>query len=88
MTPARALLAAAAAVVLRPSLWATALIELRRFTPDGWWRRRPFLPVPDPALLRFRAVTQYGDPARPPDPHDVVSWLRWCKVENHRRQVR
>ena len=84
----RALLAAARAVLSRPSLWGTALVELRRFTPARWWRRRPFLPVPDAALLRFRAVTQYGDPTRPPDPDDVVSWLRWCKSENRRRRVR
>ena len=65
MTSVRALLAAARAVLSRPSLWGTALVELRRFTPARWWRRRPFLPVPDAALLRFRAVTQYGDPTRP-----------------------
>lgn len=88
MTTRRILLSAAGAVTVRPSLWATAAVELRRFVPDGWWRRRPFLPVPDPALLRFRAVTQYGDPDRDPDPADVVAWLRWCKLENQRRRVR
>lgn len=88
MTPRRLLLGTAGAVMVRPSLWATAVVEFWRFVPDGWWRHRPFLPVPDPALLRFRAVTQYGDPERQPDVVDVVTWLRWCKSENQRRRVR
>lgn len=88
MTPRRVLFRAAGAVILRPSLWATAVVEFRRFAPDGWWRRRPFLPVPDPDLLRFRAVTQYGDPERQPDADDVLAWLRWCRSENQRRRVR
>ena len=28
--------------------------------PDGWWRRPPHLPLPDPAYLRFRMVTAHG----------------------------
>jgi len=79
---------AAGAVVTRPSLWGTALVEFRRLLPDGWWRRRPFLPVPDPAMLGFRNTTQYGDPDHPPEGHDLVAWLRWCKAENRRRRIR
>jgi len=79
---------AAGAVILRPSLWFTALVEFRRLLPDGWWRHRPFLPLPDAEMLGFRATTQYGDPERPPDSHDLVAWLRWCKAENRRRRIR
>jgi hypothetical protein len=35
--------------------------------------------LPDAAYLRFRLVTQYGDPAHEPDPDDVVAWLEWCR---------
>jgi hypothetical protein len=63
----------------RPSLWGIALVEWRRMTPAGWWRRRPFLPVPDRDLMRFRMQTQYGDPDHPPEPDDLVTWLQWCK---------
>jgi hypothetical protein len=64
------------AVVVRPWLWSSAL----RLAPRGWWRRRPFLPMPDRDYLRFRLVTQYGDPEHVPDPDDVVAWLQWCRM--------
>ncbi len=50
-----------------------------RLAPTGWWRRWPPLPRPDPAYLRFRLQTAYGDPGRDPDPGDVVTYLRWCR---------
>ena len=67
------------ALVRRPGLWATAVRQVVRLAPTGWWRRRPWLPVPDPAYLRFRLVTQYGDGDHPPEPADVVTYLRWCR---------
>lgn len=81
-------LRAAGAILPRPWLWATALVEFRRLLPDDWWRRRPFLPVPDPAMIGFRATTQYGDPDHPLAPEDLVAWLDWCKGENRRRRIR
>jgi hypothetical protein len=68
------------AVVRRPRLWPTALRQARRTTPRGWWRRRPFLPVPSGEYLRFRLLTQYGDSAAKPAPHDVVTYLEWCRA--------
>lgn len=68
-----------AAVARHPGLWPTAARQARRLAPRRWWARRPFLPVPDRAWLRFRAETQYGDPERPPAPADVVTWLRWAR---------
>lgn len=83
--PRLASVASAATAVLRhPTLWWTAAVEYRRFVPDRWWVRRPWLPVPDPDLLRFRLVTQYGEADAPPDGDDLVAWLRWCKAENGR----
>ena len=70
---------AVVAVLGHPSIWLTALVQLFRMAPTGWWRRRPFLPVPDPAYLRFRLQTQYGDPDREPEPADVVAYLKWCR---------
>jgi hypothetical protein len=69
------------AVVRRPSLWWTAVVLVFRLAPDGWWRRRPHLPVPDPAYLHFRLVTAYGgEGVAPPDPQDLVTYLRWCRA--------
>jgi hypothetical protein len=79
---------AASAVAVRPRLWMTAIVEFRRLLPDGWWRQRPYLPVPDPAMLGFRATTQYGDPDHRLESHDLVAWLWWCKAENRRRRIR
>lgn len=71
--------AVAAAVVRRPRLWPAAAVQGGRLVPRRWWRRPPFLPVPDRGWLRFRAETQYGDPDRVPDPADVVTWLDWTR---------
>jgi hypothetical protein len=68
-----------AAIARHPSLWSTALRQARRVVPTGWWRRPPFLPVPDREYVRFRLETQYGD--GPPAPADVVTYLRWCRAE-------
>ncbi|MGQ0617401.1 MAG: hypothetical protein ACT4PW_10495 [Acidimicrobiia bacterium] len=78
MTP-RALIATAFAVLPHPTLWPTALVQVMRMAPSGWWHRPPFLPLPDVDLLRFRLQTQYGDPEHVPDPDDVLTWLQWCR---------
>ena len=71
---------AAVAVVRRPSLWATAARQGRVLARPGWWRRRPYLPLPDPAYLRFRMQTAYGEAGdQPPDPGDLVAYLHWCR---------
>jgi alpha-beta hydrolase superfamily lysophospholipase len=70
----------AGAVLVRPSLWLTAVRTLARLAAPGWWRRRPHLPLPDADYLRFRMETQYGgDGSTPPAPADVVAYLRWCR---------
>lgn len=66
------------AVLRRPRLWPTAVGQVRRLAPSGWWRRRPFLPLPDADYLRFRLETQYGSDHEP-EPADVVTYLAWCR---------
>lgn len=48
--------------------------------PLGWWRRPPYLPLPDRAYLRFRLETQYGEGGAP-RPGDLVTYLDWCRAE-------
>jgi hypothetical protein len=67
------------AVAARPMLWPTAVRQAGRLAPTRWWTRPPFLPRPARAYLRFRLVTQYGDPTHPPEAEDVVRYLRWCR---------
>ena len=68
---------AVAAVLRRPSLWWVALTTMVSLAPRGWWRRAPFLPLPDREWMRFRMVTAYGSPDHPPEPDDLVAFLRW-----------
>lgn len=76
---ARWLAQAFVAVLVRPELWGTAMVQLFRLASPGWWRRWPPVPMPDPDYLRFRLQTQYGDAGDAPDPKDVVAYLRWCR---------
>ena len=73
------LVPAALAVAVRPRLWGVAAAQVVRLAPAGWWRRWPPIPVPDPAYLRFRLQTAYGDSGGPPTPEDVVAYLDWCR---------
>ena len=73
-------LAVAAAVVTRPRLWRAALRQARLLVPPHWWRRRPFLPVPDRGWMAFRMTTAYGDPRADLVPDDVVAWLEWSST--------
>ena len=73
------MLKAGLAVAARPALWRTAVRQMRRTAAPGWWRRRPFLPIPSGEYLRFRLVTQYGDAGHAWEPADVVNYLRWCR---------
>lgn len=69
------------ALVRRPDLWVTGLRQYRRLVPAGWWRRRPWLPVPDRQYLEFRLLTQYGSSSTRPEPGDVVTYLEWCRAQ-------
>jgi hypothetical protein len=70
-------------VLLRPRLWGTALRQGLRLARPGWWRRAPWLPLPDADYLAFRFETQYGsngaDPGAAPEPRDLVDYLEWCR---------
>jgi hypothetical protein len=72
-------------IATHPSLWLTAVVQLLRCSPQGWWRRPPFLPRPDGAYTEFRLTTQYGA-ATDPDPADLLTYLSWCRDESRGRR--
>jgi hypothetical protein len=74
----------AALVAAHPTLWVTAVRQGIRLARPGWWRRAPFLPVPDRDYLRFRFETQYG--RQRPDARDLVTYLRWCREMEYGRR--
>ena len=80
---ARWVLAVAVALAPHPALWRTAVAQVLHLAPRGWWRRRPFLPLPTQPYLAFRSQTMYGDASRLPEPADVVVYLRWCRDFPH-----
>jgi hypothetical protein len=55
-------------------------------TAPDWWRRWPFLPVPDAKYVRYRMETAYGS-ARPPEPDDVITYLEWCRESERARKT-
>ena len=65
------------ALVVRPRLWWVAVRQAMRVARPRWWRRAPYLPIPDGGYLRFRMETAYGD-ARAPRPADLIAYLEWC----------
>ena len=66
------------AVARRPQLWFTAVRQMLRAVPTGWWTRPPYAPLPDRAYLRFRLETAYG--AAPPKAADFIRYLEWCRA--------
>ena len=73
-------IAAVGAVVRHPSLWPTAARQALVLAAPGWWRRRPFLPLPTPEYMRFRLQTAYGGEGDgAPEPSDLVTYLHWCR---------
>lgn len=75
----------AGAMLRRPDLWTTALRSGGGLVPRRWWRRSPFLPLPDQRWLHFRLVTAYGGDGRfdgdttPMRAGDLIVWLEWRK---------
>lgn len=65
------------ALAVRPRLWWIAVTQAARIARGSWWRRAPFLPLPDADYLRFRLETAYGEVIAP-RPADFVGYLEWC----------
>ncbi len=64
---------------LRDPRTAVALARVGwRFRSRDWYRRFPFLPMPDRAYLRWRMYTAYGDEQIVPPADDVVRYARWA----------
>lgn len=67
------------AVARRPWTWGAAIAAAIRLAPRGWWRRSPFLPLPDARYWGFRMQTAYGDEDAVPSDDDVGDVIRWSR---------
>jgi hypothetical protein len=65
----RALVSPRTALDLLRTVWA--------FRRRDWWRKPPFLPVPDRTYLRWRMYTAYADENAVPPVEDVIRFARW-----------
>ena len=62
----------------RPRLAAHLIRIAWRFRSTSWYRRFPFLPIPDSTYLRWRMYTAYGDYDAVPSVTDVERYARWA----------
>jgi hypothetical protein len=65
----RALVSPRTALDLLRTVWA--------FRRRDWWRKPPFLPVPDRTYVRWRMYTAYADENAVPPVEDVIRFARW-----------
>lgn len=49
-----------------------------RFRNRRWYRRFPFIPLPDREYVRWRMDTAYGSPDAVPPADDVERYVRWA----------
>jgi hypothetical protein len=65
------------ALLRRPALWGAAASTILSLAPAGWWKRPPFLPIPDEELVTWRLTTAYGTAETTLDEDDLVAYLEW-----------
>ena len=70
------------AVARRPALWGEGLRTLVALAPRGWWKRSPFLPVPDESYARWRIATSSGDPDADIQVEELISYLQWRRGQH------
>lgn len=63
--------------IRRPRLAIDLIRVSWRFRSNDWYRRFPFLPLPDRTYLRWRMYTAYGDYDAVPPALDVERYARW-----------
>jgi hypothetical protein len=69
--------------LVNPRLAVDLLRTAWAFRRRHWWRRFPWLPVPDSTYLRWRMYTAYGDEAAVPPAEDVIRFARWRRETMH-----
>jgi hypothetical protein len=63
--------------MVNPRLALDLLRAAWAFRRRSWWRKAPYLPVPDRTYLRWRMYTAYADENAVPPLEDVVRFVRW-----------
>lgn len=71
-------LALAGRTIRRPALAVDLARVSWRFRNRHWYRRFPFLPLPDRDYVRWRMDTAYGSPDAVPPAVDVERYAHWA----------
>ena len=77
MTRVRFIGALVTRALVRPAVGAALVRVAWRFRSHGWYRRPPFLPIPDRDYVRWRMDTAYGDPDAVPPIDAIVRYAEW-----------
>ncbi|MCP4305269.1 MAG: hypothetical protein GY788_10420 [bacterium] len=72
----------AAAVGRRPDLWVEGVRTLFAVSRRNWWRKAPFLPIPDQPYADWRLATAQGDVDSPLPAGDLILYLEWRKKQH------
>jgi hypothetical protein len=64
--------------IAHPSLALDLLCVSWRFRSRDWYRRPPFLPIPDQTYMEWRMYTAFGDHHAMPSADDVARYARWA----------
>ena len=67
------------AIIIRPRIWKSALVQIWRLAPNQWYRYYPYLPIPAKEWIDFRLQTAYGTTEIVPPPEDVINFLEWTR---------
>ena len=65
--------------IVHPPLALDLLRVAWRFRSRDWYRRPPFLPIPDRTYIAWRMHTAYGDHRAVPPAHDIERYARWTR---------
>jgi hypothetical protein len=79
MTWVRLSMTLALRALVHPRLAVDLLTVAWRFRSRDWYRRSPFLPLPDTTYLRWRIYTAYGDFDAVPTPAEVERYVHWAR---------
>ncbi len=72
-------------VMSHPRDLAVLLGAAWRLRRREWWRRRPFLPLPDPLYWDFRLSTVSGASTYALTPSAAVEAARWARTQRSKR---
>lgn len=61
-----------------------AVMAVRTHARLRWWRRPPFLPIPDRTHMAWRRTTAYGVD-RPVETEDLTAFLLWADRQRRAR---